>query len=642
VTAALLLGLRLALGGGRAQRLRAASVAAAVLVGTVVLLGTAAIAHSEGIQHLELYANADNRRLLAAVVTAVGFPVLILAATVGRLSAGLRDRRMANLRLLGLGRAQVRFVAASETGVAALTGALLGVPGFLLVRPLLASARVAGRGWPAPTLWPPLWAYVVVVLALPAVVIAVAALPQRLHTAAALASARRADTSRPTWWRLLPLLLGALLCGYVITADLTHGLPGTVVLALFAGITLLGLGMVVATPVFVRLLADLTLRLTRRPTLRIAARRLQAQPAAVNRVISGLLVGLFVVVGARSVLVAFEGTPQYREAAYQIERGQSVAGIVTASQAPGVVQRMGHARPVRRVLSLPTLASACTDRDPARGCIRAVVASCAQLHLLDPDLRGCLPGRAMVLSNTWGPGSSTTGLLPLHATHDGNPVASSPPVRIPPATTARGDVGRAPDGILGWRLWNLDAQIVLPPGATGVDAAVALTDRTVMVLGEPGRGLADELAAAGVDQLSAPDFANYDFVAQLRALLWAVAAVVLGIGLLAFAVAAVDRAVARRREVTALQLVGVPRSMLRRTQWAEAAVPLALGSTLAIALGLLAGATYLSLDDESHLSSPWAPALRLVLIAAVGSLLVGALTVVASSPRISPDLIRHE
>ena len=639
--AALRLGLRLALGAAREPRLRAASVAAAVLVGAVVLLATAAIAASEGVQHPEVYANADNQRLLAAVLVAVGFPVLVLAATVGRLSAGLRDRRMANLRLLGMGRAQVRLVAATETGVAAATGALVGVPGFLLVRPLLASVQVAGRGWPAATLWPPQWAYIAVVLALPGVVVAVAALPPRLHTAEALASARRADTRRPAWWRLTPLAVGAVLCGYVKSADVSHGLPGTVVVALFAGIILLALGMVAATPVFVRLLADLTLRVTRRPTVAIAARRLQARPAAVNRVVSGLLLGLFVVVGARSVLVAFESTPQYREAAYQIEQAQSVAGVVDASHASPLVQRMENTRHVRRVLSLPTLASPCTPGDSQQGCVRAVVATCAQLRALDPGLRGCIPGKPLVLDSAGGFGSSTANLLPLHPTRQGAPVEHTPTVRIPPATSLPGDTSRALDGDLEWRLWDLGAQIILPPDTPGLAAVVAQTDRTVMVLGDPGRGLADELAAAGVDQFTAPDFANYDFVAQLRALVWAIAAVVLSVGLLAFAVAAVDRAVTRRREVTALQLVGVPRTMLRRTQWAEAAVPLALGSTLAIALGLLAGATYLSLE-QSHLPSPWAQSLTLALIAALGSLLVGALTVVASSPRISPDLIRHE
>lgn len=164
-----------------------------------------------------------------------------------------------------------------------------------------------------------------------------------------------------------------------------------------------------------------------------------------------------------------------------------------------------------------------------------------------------------------------------------------------------------------------------------------------MVAGDPGRAGANRLLDLPLNPEAVPDFGDYDFVAQLRALVWSIAAVILSVGLLAFAVAAVDRAVSRRREVTALQLVGVPRSVLRRTQWLEAAAPLALGCCLAIGLGLLAGATYLSMSsDWDRQPLPWMQSLVLAGLAALGSVLVGALTVIASSPRISPDLIRQE
>ena len=48
---------------------------------------------------------------------------------------------------------------------------------------------------------------------------------------------------------------------------------------------------------------------------------------------------------------------------------------------------------------------------------------------------------------------------------------------------------------------------------------------------------------------------------------------VVGMGLLSFALAVVDRAVNRRRELLSLQLLGVPSATLRRSQWIEAAVP---------------------------------------------------------------------
>lgn len=80
----------------------------------------------------------------------------------------------------------------------------------------------------------------------------------------------------------------------------------------FAGIGLTGIGVVIVVPVFVRLLADLLHRFSPGPATLIAARRLQAQPAGVARVIAALMIGLFLVMGARCVVVAFGRTPQIR------------------------------------------------------------------------------------------------------------------------------------------------------------------------------------------------------------------------------------------------------------------------------------------------------------------------------------------
>jgi hypothetical protein len=639
VILAVRLGLRLALGSGRDQRLRAVSVLVAVCVGAVVLLATAAIARSQQLQQPGVFQNPDNQRLLAAAVASILFPVLVLAATVGRLSAGLRDRRMANLRLLGMGRLPVRMVAAVETGVAAFAGALLGILGFLAARQQLSHVRVAGHGWPSYTLWPPAWTYFAVVLLLPAVVMAVGAVPQRLRMADALARARRADARRPGWWRVVPLALGALGCLYVIQADVTKGVGASVVVALFTGISLLGIGLILLVPVFVRLLADLTLRTTRRPTLTVAARRLQAQPAGVSRAISGLLIGLFLVVGARAVVVAFESTPQYQQAAAQLTERTLATFQSSPREATRTMGELESVPGVHQVIDFPRLATRCGAR--ASVCLSAVVASCRQLERVVRDLQGC---RDDVPTTTTsyvriGHGRSAPLLFPMSGIGDVRKHFDGQPVRL---TDAEGPLHsgleeRWDGGALG----PLYADVVVPPDTPGVAALVNQTQHVVLVAGDPGRALANRLLQLPLNLESVPDSRDYDFVAQLRALVWSIVAVMLSVGLLAFAVSAVDRAVNRRSEVTALQLVGVPRSVLRRTQWIEAAAPLALGCCLAIGFGLLAGETYLSLDS-GHRSGPWMQSLVLGGLAALGSVLVGALTVIASSPRISPDLIRQE
>jgi hypothetical protein len=210
--------------------------------------------------------------------------------------------------------------------------------------------------------------------------------------------------------------------------------------------------------------------------------------------------------------------------------------------------------------------------------------------------------------------------------------APTRPIASFPAPTAR-IVGDA---------WNdlapIQAIAVVPPAYVPDLPANTWTD--VLVVGDPGRGLAERLSFAG--SYSSADVVDYDFVAGLRALVWAVAAVILSVGLLSFGIAAVDRAVTRRREVVSLQLVGVSPSLLRRTQWLEAALPIMVGTLLAIGLGLACGATYLSLADDGVLAVPWAQALTLAGISVVAAAAIAGLTVVAASPRLRHELIRAE
>ncbi|MGN6251537.1 MAG: FtsX-like permease family protein [Marmoricola sp.] len=627
------LGLRLGFGPSRAERWRTVSVVIAVLLGTAVLLDTAAVARAEQALHPGAYADPDNLRLLGAVVAAILLPVLVLAATVGRLSAALRDRRMANLRLLGMTRSAVRTVAAVEAGVAATAGALLGVVAFLFLRVPLADVHVAGRGWPAATLWPPAWVYVAVVVLLPAVVVGVAAVPSRLRMVDALARAHLADDRRPARWRTLPLLAGAALCGYVVASpDQAAEGSDRIVLAFFVGVVLLGVGLILVVPVFVRLLADATLRWSRRPVLVVAARRLQTQPVGVTRVVSGLLIGLFLVVGARAVVVSFESTPQYVAADRQVHVRQTVTIQESARRTPHLVQRLRDLPGVEDVMALPQLASRCRAADP---CITALVATCAQLRILAPGVGGCRGGRSYFLTRPYRDDPSSATLPPL-GVQDLRQEQVRRGTVVLPAPSARLEVS---DDVLNM----VYADVLLPPTLPAIQPLLATAPRTVIVTAPPGRDLVDRLSGLGVGVTTAADFDDYDFVARLRTLVWSIAAVILAVGLLAFGVAAVDRAVTRRREVVALQLVGVPRSVLRRTQWVEAAAPLVIGCCSAIGLGLYAGATYLTFGgDTSQRGVPWGSSLVLAAFAAAGAVLVGGLTVVAASPRIAPELIRRE
>ncbi len=161
------------------------------------------------------------------------------------------------------------------------------------------------------------------------------------------------------------------------------------------------------------------------------------------------------------------------------------------------------------------------------------------------------------------------------------------------------------------------------------------------MLAKPGRDLYQRLDAIGLTARTWEDIDYYDFVAGMRAIIWTLATVILSVGLLTFAIAAIDRAVARRRELTSLRLIGTPPALLRRAQWLEAALPTGLGCLAAILSGLFAGSTYLQLGSDMG-DAPWNQGMVLMGVAALAAAVIAGLTVLGTSSRLSPEHIHVE
>jgi putative ABC transport system permease protein len=628
--AAFSLGLRLAWPTATAARWRSVMMVGAAAVAAFVMLGALAIAHAEKTLNPSVYADPGMQRVLFASVATIALPILVLLSVAAKLSAQLRERRLANLRLLGMPPSSTRVVAVTEVGVSALGGALLGVVGFWLLRPPLSHISVAGRSWSTATLTPGTGGYAVVVLAVAMAVVVVAGWPRGADRAGALAVSHASVAKRPSWLRLVPLLVGVVLSTYVLVAARGKVNVDPYIPPFFVGVALLGLGVVLFVPILVRVVADLLLAAVRRPTLVIAGRRLQSQPVGVNRIVSGLVIGLFLVTGARGVLVAFENTSQYRDANAQIHHQQTSVVDTTTRSAATIESRIRDVPDVTSVTVFPRLQAVC---DPGTICPWAIVASCAQLRALAPQLTGCSDTHP-----TWREDAKQT--FPVAAQHQQMWRPTTPRDNSPMSARLN-----APRGSLrgtGSFLFSLGTDVVIPPGLAGVHALSRASLAELYVTAQPGRDLDDRLLAVpGVELETSSEFEAYDFVAKLRALVWAIATVIVSLGLLTFAVAAIDRAISRRREVVSLQIIGVGRRTLRITQWVEAVVPLVIGCLLAIGCGLLASATYLSIAGEGN-QAPWRAGALLALVASLGSLAVAGLTVIASSPRIRPDLIRSE
>jgi putative ABC transport system permease protein len=626
------LGLRLAV-GTPGQRVRSALVVLATAVGAWVLLSTLAVGAAISAT-ANSYSSVERERLAWSIIAAVALPVVVLATSVGRLSASVRDRRLANLRLLGLSASQTRTVAAAEAGLSALLGVVAGSLFYLATRPTLVHLSLAGHRWAQGVLTPGALGWLLVLLGLPALVAGSAVVPVRAASAAALARARRASTRRPSLWWAVPLLAGVGLCLFQLQLRSDENPGADRFVLFFAGTILSGLGIVLVAPWVVRGTADILVARAPGPVTRIVGRRLQSQPAGVVRITSALMIGLFLVTGARGVLVAFEDESQYADANTALHQAQRLTFSVSAARADAAMARARAIPGVTEVATLPWLSARVSGTLPdgsgrfVRSQAVVLVATCAQLLRLQPAVHGCTHAPMRVDD-----GFAYTGEVKIH--EHGATVAHFPvPRNALTSPTANSWPGS---------LAPVEAAFVVPPDTPGIGPLIARTGRTGLVVAGPGRDLSAQLAAAHIFAESVPDYDYYDYVQGLRAILWTIASVVLGVGLLTLALGGIDRATSRRRELASLRMLGTSPSVLRRAQLLEAAIPTVVGCLLAIASGFLAGVTYLRLGDlDEPLRLPWASTLALAGVAVCAALAVAVLTVVATNVRLTPDLIRQE
>jgi putative ABC transport system permease protein len=634
---ALLLGLRLSMGNsGQRARTIVTGVASAVGVVVVLLVWGAAVSALGTTTQFQYNPGAVSL-LVVGTVGMVALPVAALVATIARLSASVRDRRLANLRLLGLTAGQTRLVAAAEVGLASLAGAALGVVLALGVAAVGTRALQIDADWGIVSLWPPPYTWIVLPLVVPVVAVATSVLSQRLPSGSALARVRLGAGGRVRLLRVLPLVLGFLLCWSTRTPllDGTHKLENWEIVATVAGIALLGIGMLLVIPVFMSLIAICVLRLGRGPLATLVGRRLQTQPAGATRVMAALMMGLFIVVAARGVLVVFLATPQYVAAADFVEREQTAEVTATAADLDRTVGDLAAIDGVRRVSSFPVLQGEPTDAAPdGSNTVTVVVAACEDLTATPTELPGCSDRQPSLVGDPWimVPDAET---MKVRADHGSEAHGAAVEVDLRLATViAPVDFEREVGALSGALV------VVVPPGTAGVPVLLPQTDRLVVVHAGPGRYLYASVEEAGYHFNSMVDLQNYDFVQGMLTMVWTLAAVIIAIGLATFTVAGIDRAVGRRRELTALRLIGTPARLLRRAQWLEAALPTVLGCVLAILAGAYAGATYLQRDDSLNISL--ASTISLAAIAIATSGLLAVVTTAGTASRLDPDHIRSE
>jgi hypothetical protein len=308
--------IRLAVTGGRSDTVRVALTALGAALGSIALLATAtvltivspkAVQIMEDGTRVEEYANLDRytnellnepglRPGVAVALLMFTIPILAFVAQCGKLGAPARERRLAAFRMAGATPRQVVWIAAVETGVAAVLGAAFGIGLFLAGR--VALDRPDGRGRrPLPTDVLPDWpAFALVAVGLPLMVTLLAVVALRRVVVTPLGVVRTTTRPGPKPWPGLLIAAGIGIYAAVEPVErvfFAGSLPGQ----LFVGLMLLGLvlvsiGVVTGVGWLTHFAGRLLHRFARRSATLLAGRRMMADPWAGSRTFAALLVAL--------------------------------------------------------------------------------------------------------------------------------------------------------------------------------------------------------------------------------------------------------------------------------------------------------------------------------------------------------------
>jgi hypothetical protein len=241
--------------------------------------------------------------LVGAVFVLV--PVAVHIVLVTRVAAAQRERRLAAIRLAGATRRQTAVLAAAETGVGAVAGALLGWAGYEAGRRLLAATVMfqGGHFWLGDLTAGPWLPAILAGVPVLAVLTTIASL-HRVQVSP-LGINRRGHRPPPSAWLAAPLVAG--IAGQLALAPLREAAGEATVAGLAQVFALLQVvGLVLVGPWLCLLVGRGLARLSRRAPGLLAARRIADDPRATFRAVAGVVLAAFAVAFIGSGVPMFE------------------------------------------------------------------------------------------------------------------------------------------------------------------------------------------------------------------------------------------------------------------------------------------------------------------------------------------------
>jgi hypothetical protein len=238
-----------------------------------------------------------------------------LAAQATRIGAPARERRLAALRLAGATPRQTINVAAGETGVAALAGAILGAGVFQLLRGWLHRPSPEGLlSLPTDVVLSPL-VFVGVAVGIPLFAAAIAAFTLRSVAVGPLGVVRRTRTAKPGLWPALLIVIGvAAFALEEASVERLHWGSAAEFALVAAGALGSTLGVVMSVGWACHAIGRLMER-SGRPSVLIAGRRLATDPWSGSRAMGAMLAAVVFGGGAIAFRAFFETQRRLEEEA---------------------------------------------------------------------------------------------------------------------------------------------------------------------------------------------------------------------------------------------------------------------------------------------------------------------------------------
>jgi hypothetical protein len=508
--------------------------------------------------------NANSIDLVMSVVAlAILFPLLIFIGTATRLSAARREERFAAMRLKGATPRQISLIAAVESTVAAVAGMVAGFGLFFGLRIPLASIPFTGTPFFPSDLSLSLPDVLLVALGVPLAAAIVARLALRRVRISPLGVTRRVTPKAPRAWRVLPLLAGVGLLGFIVV----HGRPPTTpeqIQVFLPAFALIMVGLVTAGPWLTMAGARLMARRTGRPDTLIAARRLADNPKAGFRAVSGLVLALFITTVAVSLITtqnakggrALAGPAAANVLADQFSDDPQPVTVPTPPAA--LLDRLRSIGGVQGVLAVHqagglSIPGALLGFAPRYGAIPAGLVSCAQLASI-PSFGRC-------------PAGATAAIFPANGVFGGKALAG---ITWPAGAVSASRFDRLP--------------VVAINVATNGTVPAIEQARTVLETAYPGYDAPATLSEQHADAIQ-QDVAYQ----QLADVVVLTSLAIAGCTLAASVAAGLAE---RKRPFSLLRLAGTPLGLLQRVVALESAVPLLVTAVISIGVGFAASAMF--------------------------------------------------